>query len=142
MGQPFRLPPARPAAAYQTYRYTSPPDVTVRSACEQAGCLAWRHGWRTVVDEATTTGSGQAAYIRHRSGRDFREQRTGALTVFTFTPRQRCFAEHHTRPQIYQVRRGDWRENLGVIRDHLTAADWVEDFAAHQQRIADRLAAG
>lgn len=131
-----RITPALPAGAFQTYRIISPPDVMVRAACEQAGCAAWRYGWETRVDEATDLGQAQAAYIRRQSGRTFREQHADAgLTVFRFEPYQRCFADHRTRPETYLVRGGDWRRDLGLIRQHRHPADWVEDFGEHQSRI-------
>src|SRR5690606_34697531 len=120
-------------------RIISPADRMVKTACEDAGCLAWRYGWETRVDEGTELGRAQAAYIRHQSGRTFREIRTAeGLTVFRFEPYQRCFAEHRTRPEVYLVRGGDWRRDLGLIRRHTRPADWVEDFGEHQQRIADQ----
>lgn len=135
-----RLDPAHPMAAYQTYSIVSPPDRQVRAACEQVGCAAHRHGWESTIDESTDLGKQQAAYIRQRSGRTFRESKTGAgLTVFRFEPGQRCFAEHRTRPELYAVRDGDWRGNpTGRVRQHQKPQDWIEDFGEHQQRLADQ----
>jgi hypothetical protein len=126
-----RIDPAMPVGAYQTYEIRAPRDVRLKSACERAGCAAWRHGWESVIDESTPLGTDQAAYIRSQSGRTFREQRTDAgLTVFRFEAHQRCFAEHGTRPEIYLVRDGDWRGNpTGRQRQHSRPADWVEDMA-------------
>jgi len=126
-----RIDPAMPVGAYQTYEIRAPRDVQLKSACEQAGCAAWRHGWESVIDESTPLGRDQAAYIRGQSGRTFREQRTETgLTVFRFESGQRCFAEHGTRPEIYLVRDGDWRGNpTGRARQHTRPADWVEDMA-------------
>ncbi|MCT2591151.1 hypothetical protein LHJ74_14750 [Streptomyces sp. N2-109] len=135
-----RVDPNHPVQAYQTYQIVSPPDRLVRAACEQVGCQAWAHGWESVVDEATELGQRQAAHIRQRSQRTYREQRTQAgLTVFRFEPGQRCFAEHSTRPELYAVRDGDHRGNpTGRTRTHSRPADWVEDFGEHQQHIADQ----
>jgi len=133
-----RITPSGPATAFQTYRIISPPDRQVKAACEQVGCLAWLHGWETRVDESTPLGQAQAAYIRQRSGRTFREMRTGGLTVFRFLPKQRCFAEHQTRPETFLVRGGDWRQNTGLIREHQRPADWVEDFSLHQDRLSEQ----
>lgn len=134
-----RITPSGPATAFQTYRIISPPDRAVRAACEQVGCRAWLYGWETRVDEGTPLGQAQAAYIRQQSGRTFREQRTGeGLTVFRFEPKQRCFAEHRTRSEIYTVRGGDWRQNLGLLREHQRPADWVEDFSLHQDRLSEQ----
>lgn len=134
-----RITPNAPVTAFQTYRIVSPPDRAVRAACEQVGCPAWLHGWETRVDERTDLGQAQAAYIRTQSGRTFRELTTAeGLTVFRFANRQRCFAEHRTRPETYLVRGGDWRRDLGVLRQHQRGRDWVEDFSLHQDRLADQ----
>lgn len=135
-----RIIPRVGAEAMQTYAIASPHDRTVRAACEQVGCGAWRHGWETTVDEATELGARQAAFIRTQAGRTFRELRTEAgLTVFRFDAGQRCFANHQTRPELYLVRGGDWRGNPAKVpgRQHANAADWVEDFGEHQQKVHD-----
>lgn len=126
-----------PPEAYQTYRIATPRDTAVRAACSQVGCLEWRHGWTTTVDETTGLGRGQADYIRRRSGRTFREQRTAAgLTVFRFESGQRCFREHSTRPEIFWVQGGDWRANpLREFRKYDKPEHWVYDFAEHQDKI-------
>ena len=136
-------PPSMPPEAYKTYSITQPADLFVKTACENAGCDAFAYGWVTTVDEATPIGETQARYIRYGAKRTFREQRDGALTVFTFDPGQRCFAEHRTRPEHYRVSGGHWQMPFRQpLRDHVNAADWVEDFAEHQQGLADRLAKG
>ena len=138
-----RIMPNGPVGAYQTYTVTSPLDRWVRSACADVLCAAWQFGWRTIVDEATPVGREQAAYIRQRSRRTFTERPAGALTEFVFDSRQRCFAEHRTRPEIYVVRGGDWRGNpTRQRRTHQRAADWVEDFGEHQQQVADQVSRG
>lgn len=135
-----RIEPLHPLQAYQTYQIASPRDVAVKAACEAVRCEAWRHGWETRVDESTDIGRVQAAYIRRRSGRTFRERRTEqGQTVFVFEAGQRCFADHRTRPEIYAVRDGDWRGNpTGRVRRHTRPADWVEDFGEHQLKIVDQ----
>lgn len=129
MGDPFRLQPAGPAHAYQTFSVRSRPDRAVRTVCEEVGCQAWRSGWESTIDETTDLGQAQAAYIRQQSGRTFREQRTEqGLTVFRFESGQRCFADHQTRPELYLVRDGDYRGNpTGRRRVHTRAQDWVEN---------------
>src|SRR5262245_32068931 len=121
---------------YQSYRIHPLRDVDVVAACEQVGCEAWVHGWETHIDERTQLGEAQAAYIRQRSGRTFTEARTAeGITVFRFEARQRCFAEHHTRPKLYLVAAGVGHASRGVIRRHARAAGWVEDCAEHQDAI-------
>lgn len=129
-----------PPQAYQTFGITQRPDVLIPAACEQVECEAWRNGWQSAFDEATELGKQQAAYVRQRSGRTFRELKTAAgLTVFRFEPGQRCFREHQTRPQIFAVRDGDYRGNpTGRHRTHQRPADWVEDFGENQLRLADQ----
>jgi hypothetical protein len=130
---------AGPPQAYQTYAVHSPQDVTVPAACEQVGCEARRLGWRSLIDERSDLGREQARYIRRRSGRTFTE-RPGpdGLTEFAFGSGQRCFADHRTRPERFGTWAGDVRARLGATRWHVTAADWLDDFGAHQQRIADQ----
>lgn len=144
MSGPFRLPPALPAHAMQSYRILSPQDTTVRAACEQVGCLAHHRGWETRVDESTPLGQFQASYIRRESGRTFTELKAeGGITVFRFEAGQRCFADHQTWPERFLVQGGDWRGNpRGDRRVHANAADWTEDFAEHQQKIADAVERG
>jgi hypothetical protein len=138
----FRITPNLPASAYKTYHITSPISTHYRTGtCAEAGCLAYRHGWQTSVDEATDLGQRQAHYIRKLAGRRFVERRTElGLTAFTFEPGQQCFAEHKVsldRPELYVVRGGDWRGNpTGDVRKHAGPDSWVNDFAEHQDRIA------
>lgn len=141
--EPFRIEPKAPAGAYKTYAVATPHDVTVKAACEQVGCQAWRNGWQTLIDESASLGRAQAEYIRLHAGRTFREGKTGAgLTVFTFESGQRCFANHETRPEVYSVVDGDHRQHFGPVRTHARAADWVEDFGEHQQEIAEQIEKG
>lgn len=148
MPQPFRIQPKLPVQAYQTYELAAPLRTHWRKAtCEEAGCGAYLNGWRTTVDETTDLGQGQAAYIRTHSGRAFTEARdeTGR-TVFEFAAGQRCFnSDQHRVPlerePVYSVRQGDWRANLGDRRI-LRADQWVDDFATHQNNLADKIQRG
>lgn len=148
--EPFRLTPAMPVTAYKTYRILSPQQTHFRPAtCAEVDCPAYLNGWTTTIDESAVQGQGQAHYIRRESGRRFMEERlpTG-LTRFTFEAGQRCFGsdKHQVRldrPELYLVRDGDWRGNpTGRKREHANAADWIEDFGEHQQRLADEMKKG
>jgi hypothetical protein len=140
-----RITPGLPASAYKTYQILSPLSTHYRDgSCDEAGCLALRHGWQTSVDEATELGQRQAHYIRRLSGRRFAERRTElGLTAFTFEPGQKCFAAHKVslaRPEIFVVKGGDWRGNpRGDRRIHSSADSWVDDFGTHQDRLARAL---
>ncbi|WP_405611369.1 hypothetical protein [Streptomyces sp. NBC_01508] len=129
-----------PPGAYRTFGISQKPDVLISAACEQVGCEGWRNGWQSAFDESTELGKQQAGYVRHRSGRTFREMRTAAgLTVFRFEPHQRCFADHKTQPQLFAVRDGDYRGNpTGRHRQHARPQDWVEDFGENQLALVDR----
>ena len=151
MRQPFRVAPHLPAAAMKTYQILAPAGTHWRAAtCAEVDCGAYLHGWATRVDEATDMGARQAHYIRRQSGRAFSAARDEAgLTVFTFPPGQRCFraSDHRVRldrAEFFVVRDGDWRGNPRGTqpRQHVRAADWVDDFANHQQALANRLERG
>jgi len=154
--------PKMPPQSYRSYLIRSPRDVTVKTACEQAGCLAWRHGWESPVDERVSCGgdpsAGTCAWVRagqracgacqgrviRRSGRTFTERKTAdGITVFRFESGQRCFREHRTRPERYLMVGGDWRGNpRGERRVHKTPADWVEDSGEHLQKLVTAIERG
>lgn len=139
----FRIAPSAPAGAYKTYQILAPAQTHYRpGTCVEVRCEAYLGGWRTVVDETTDLGQKQAHYIRHdRTRRHVEEQLLDGRTSFWFGPGQVCFraGEHRVRldrPEIYVVRGGDWRGNPGgQRRQHANAADWVDDFAEHQDRL-------
>lgn len=157
----FRLTPQGPPEAYKTYRVAAPlPSHWRPATCEEVDCPSYLQGWKTVIDEATELGQRQAHYVRSEclddaaanrpavgGRRRYREAREAGLTVFTFEPGQRCFATHSQpleREPLYVVRGGDWRGNPRGIpaRVHQRGEDWVEDFASHQQKLADRIERG
>jgi hypothetical protein len=145
MRQANRIMPQLPAQAFKTYQIVAPVSTHFRPAsCAEVDCPNMAHGWRTVIDESTELGQQQAHYIRRQSKRRVTEDRdeTG-LTVFVFAAGQECFAQHHARldrPELFLVRGGDWRGDPAGVRpyQHTRSANWVEDFAEHQQRIADQ----
>lgn len=142
MGPLNRLAPAGPVSAYKTYQIASPLATHTRPAsCEEVDCQAWAKGWITRVP---ITDTALIQFIESKQhGRHYQET-TGvdqAEREFMFAPGQMCFraAEHRVsleRPAFYRVRGGDWRQNTGLIREHTGAADWVDDFSEHQDKIA------
>lgn len=125
---------------YKSYRIDFGRDLVMKGSCEVVGCEAWRKGWQTVCDERTDLGTAQAAYIRQKSGRTFKEYHTDeGLTVFRFESGQRCFAAHQIRPETFTVRLGDNRVSYGLVRRHKNGRDWAEDCGEHQQAIAERI---
>lgn len=144
-----RIMPKAGPGSYKTYQLLAPVSTHRRPAtCAEFGCEAMEYGWRTVVDERTQLGMAQAHYIRKESGRSFTETRTeSGLTEFTFGPGQKCFTAHtvpRERDPLFIVKDGDFRGNPRGTkpRQHVRAADWIEDFAEHQDKIAREIEKG
>jgi hypothetical protein len=138
---PTRQPPRMPVQAYQTYAAFRPLSTHSRRAtCAEVDCQANLKGWQTVIDTGTDLGRRQANYIRLKSGRAFQVTQDGDKVTFTFPPGQRCFADHRInldKPTIYLKRGGDWRAETFPAQ-RMQEADWVDDFANHQQDLADK----
>lgn len=141
-----RITPNAPAAAYKTYAIRSPLSTHFRPAtCAEVDCQPYQLGWSTTVP----AGSKDEALIR-RTGRHFTAERVGAGFIkFSFPPGQACFkASTHRvslqRPENFLVLGGDYRGNpVGTpAYRHTRPEFWVEDFAIHQDKIADRRKAG
>ena len=113
---------------------------------EEGGCGNSARGGVAPGDESTQLGQRQAYFIRHDRTRGHTETRLATgLTRFAFGPGQWCFinrptGEGHlvrTRPDIFIARDGDFRGNpTGIRRVHANAADWADDFANHEDRLA------
>lgn len=142
--EPFRIEPQLPVGAVQTYSAVAPLATHWRDAtCEEVDCESHQYGWVTRVP----AGSELADEVRSLRGRyHFVETREEGTAVFTFPPGQSCFrsSTHKVpleRDPLYLVRMGDWRGYQGT-RVHKRPGDWVEDFATHQQRLAERIERG
>lgn len=146
--QPFRIDPQLPVEAVKTYSVSAPIATHYRPAsCAEVECPNMQHGWRTKIDPSTDLGAAQIRYIEQESGRRYTvEPDPDGLLVYTFAAGQKCFAQHQIsleREPLYVVRGGDWRGNpRGEQTRHTNADDWVDDFANHQQTLADRLERG
>jgi hypothetical protein len=146
----MRITPQIGAENYKTYQMLVPLQTHWNViSCELSQCAQAANGWVSLIDESTDLGTQQAYYIRKQSGRKFTESRTPeGLTRFEFPGGQECFATHRVRKEevqeIFVVRDGDWRGNpLGTQAYRHTHADyWIEDFAEHQQKIADQIGQG
>lgn len=145
-----RITPALPASAMKTYQIVAPLETHYRKAtCAEFECDSYLHGWQTVVP----ADSPAATYIRHDKSRSHREERQAAgLSCFTFPPGQQAFAtsdgahDHYlplNRPEVFYVKGGDFRGNpRGTPPRRLGADDWVDSFANHQIKLAERLERG
>ena len=135
-----RIPPALPPAAMKSYVISAPLRTHWNLAtCADVDCEQYRVGWESHIDERTSLGQRQAAYIRGESGRKFTETKNElGLTVFSFEAGQKCFAQHRARnmrEDNYVERGGDWRAVVGTPRLHKSADNWTESFAQNQDRI-------
>ncbi len=149
--------PLRQQRRTRDYVVRMPPDRYVKTACELVRCEKWLYGWDLFANEATAQGRQRAAYLRSgQSGRDFREFRGTAaaavasgvllpgeidgltdplapVTVFRFSPHQRCFEEHRTRPASWLVR---------GVRQHADMSGWIDDLDQHVGRLAEQVQRG
>lgn len=138
MFEAHRPQPLGPPQAYSTFQLVRPKATHWRPAtCAQFRCRAHLTGWtsRFAADDP------RVLYVRHGSGRRFVETRdpTGWV-VFRFEPGQTCFRQHEhrlplEREPVHRVLHGDYRGAV-LLRTHTRGADWVDEFANHQDRIA------
>jgi hypothetical protein len=137
-----RHPPKLAAAQMKTYAIEAPAATHFRAAtCEQAGCEAYRQGWQLRKEVL----SPELLHAVETSGRSYTEMpvRDGE-TWLVFAPGQPCFraAAHRVRldrPELYVVRGGDWRGdpmNVGT-QVHSGPDAWADDFATHQDKLAN-----
>jgi hypothetical protein len=138
MAAAYRPPGGALVRRTRDYVLRMPKDTTVVAACEQVRCDNWRFGWDTILDERTVPGRDAAAWIRSgRSGRSYRELAGGGeVTVFRFSPHQRCFGEHRTRPARWLVREGR------ALTEHADMHDWIGDLEDHAVRLEEQARRG
>ena len=142
-----------PQRMMKTYGIVRPPDHFRPATCAEVDCEAYTHGWVSTM----LAGSDDLAFLTQRVCRGdvdgwhrhfTTELAPDGFVRLTFPPGQPCFrASSHRisveRPPIFLVRSGDWRGNPGgQHRVHTRPEHWVEDFAEHQQGLADALQRG
>jgi hypothetical protein len=149
MGGPTlnRVTPQGPAEAYKTYQVLAPAATHWRRAsCEEVSCQHYMHGWATTVP----TG-GELEHTIRESGRHWSSATPmpDGTTVYVFPAGTPCFraAQHRVRVRdddLYIVRDGDWRGNPRGTAPyrHTRSVDFVDDWATHQQNIADAIQRG
>ena len=138
MGRPD---PLLPASAYKTYSIVAPLATHHRPAtCAEVDCPNYLNGWQVRVEGLPPELLCDArAHGRHREVRVAEGE-----TWLVYEAGQPCFkaSEHRTRldqPELFLVRGGDHRGNprRTPTRRHTRPEHWVEDFAEHQQGLAD-----
>lgn len=142
MSAPFRPEPVLRAEHMKTYAIVRKDGLHYRPAtCAEVECPQWAHGWQTRVP----TGSDLDKYLASKAhGRAFTYGfREKGERTYLFPSGQECFRSSMHRVPIerepfFVVRDGDWRGNpRGTAAVNRRPDDWVDDFANHQQRIAD-----
>jgi hypothetical protein len=143
----FRPEPRMDPAAYKTYAVIAPLSTHFRPAtCAEVACPHYLNGWR-VNNEALTPD------LRHAvaaSGRTYRlEVISPTESWLVFEAGQPCFkaSQHRARidrAPLYVVRDGDHRGNPRGTKARLFQRpdQWVDDFATHQQTLADEIKKG
>lgn len=143
----FRPPPLMGAAAYKTYEMRSPLSTHFRrGTCAEAQCPHYLNGWRVRIEALTP----DLLHAARNSDRKYVEHHVAeGETYLLFEAGQPCFraSEHRIRverPPLYVVRDGDYRGNPSGNRArlHQRPENWVEDFAEHQQKLADEIEKG
>jgi hypothetical protein len=137
-----RIEPLAGAEAYKTYGIRMPLTTHWRKAtCAEVECPDHTHGWRVRVENLTP----DLVHTARTCGRRFRELSVAeGETYLVFEAGQPCFraSDHRVRverPELYVVRDGDWRGNPRHTTPtvHSGPDSWVDDFATHQQTLAD-----
>ena len=104
-----------------------------RASCAEMDCPHYIWGWETLIDERTDFGKMQADYIRHKSGREFKEEvLANGLIRFEFHAGQRCFREHKVPLE---------REPLltrGVPRLPVEMGRWIWEFNQNSYNLNQR----
>lgn len=154
MGQTVngRIPPAMGAEHYKTYQWTAPLETHWRrGTCEEIECTDFIHGFVVTVDVSNDLGARQYQYLtkidKDRSPSIQKVEQF--MFKFLYKPGTPCMnrGKHRVpigRDPLFLVRGGDWRGNPRQTPTiiHRNAEEWVEDFAGHQQGLAEMIKRG
>ena len=134
------------AHCYKSYSWRQPLETHFRRvSCADVQCADYRKGWVTLVDTATELGRRQFDYLTHDTSRSPQMEKSGtSLVSFTYPPGSQPFdstRHEHYKPIGYDpvmlVHGGDFRGNpRGEPARIMRPADWIDDFAAHQEMLA------
>lgn len=142
-----RIPSRMPVKHMQTFQVTMPVSTHRRPAtCTEVECPQQARGWKMKIDLRTDLGQAQGQYIKHQSGRSYVATKLEDGTFeLVFEPGQTCFAQHTVsleREANYLVRKGDHRTPGSKARRHVSAEDWVDEFAANQAKLKEIIEKG
>lgn len=142
-----RPDPLMAPQAYKTYAVVAPVSTHWRKAtCAEVDCPHYLNGWRTRIENLTP----ELLHTATHTGRRYTVQQIAeGESYLVFAAGQPCFAaashrKRSDRPPLYVVRDGDHRGNpRGTkARVHHSPGNWLEDFAANRQAIADEIKKG
>lgn len=129
------IPKLNPDAT-RTYQIIAPLPSHFRPAtCAEVECKAWANGWKTTVLPGTPEHS-QVLALRGKYAFTGPVRNADGTDTFTFAAGQQCFRRSQHRKSLE-------REPFYRVKDGRAAPtarradDWVDDFAGHQQMIAD-----
>lgn len=132
-----------PGLTYKTYEIMSPLPTHFRPAtCREIECAGYVNGWKTTVLPGTPEHA-QVLALKGRYSFTGPVRNADGTETFDFSAGQQCFRRSQHRIPV-------GREPLYVVRDkhadtrvrQYRTEDWVDDFANHQQGIADRVKRG
>lgn len=141
-----RMTPKLAAAQMKTYSVVTPAENFRAATCAEVECEAYTKGWQILKENL----SAELLHTIAESGRSYTEMpiREGE-TWLVFAPGQACFraATHRLRldkPELYVVQGGDWRGNPLNVETcvHSGPDPWVDDFATHQDKLANQAERG
>lgn len=128
-----------PVGSYKTYAMRSPIQTHFRRAtCAEVDCDAFINGWSYRVETLLP----EDLYVAKHSGKRYRELHIGPNENYiVFEAGQACFgAPQHVislhRPEFYFVGRG--HHSVFSTRNAVPrkdAAEWLDDFANHQDKL-------
>jgi len=149
----FRIEPALGPEYYKSYSLRQPRNTHFRPAtCEEFECDEFMFGFVLTMDLSTDLGQRQLDYVKRDKSRRCHLQRLSLnIMKAVYGPGNDCFEPKRSthkilvgRPPVLLVAEGDWRGNprRTPTRVHRRVEDWVDDFANHQQALADAVQKG
>jgi hypothetical protein len=142
-------PRAAPPEAYKTFGIANPGATHWRPAtCREVDCANLVNGFKVTCDLRTPLGLKQARYVRDTAAERHQPYAHAWLEgdkiiVFIFEAGQECFYAHRLplgRPALFLVRNGDHRgsgRRSADRRIYDRSDQWQDDFATHQDRLAE-----
>lgn len=146
-----RIPPKMRPEMYKTYSWRQPLSSHWRQAtCEEVDCIDFLNGFVLTVETDTDLGRKRFDFLTHDKTRSCSIQRLSlGMFKFIYAPGNTCMKAYDHRIQVGRPPRllvlgGDWRGNPRNVPTivHSRMDDWIEDFATHQDMIAERFRRG